>query len=83
VDYAKSGEAVNLAEDVLKVEEFRIEAKSDFIRAINHKAVHDPKGEYYKSPHLLGRIYRRVQDIEYAVLEHVDKFGLRGLSRES
>lgn len=46
VDYAKNGETVKLAEDVLKIEEFRVEAKPDFVHAINHKTGYDPKSEY-------------------------------------
>ncbi|KAH6989694.1 RNA dependent RNA polymerase-domain-containing protein [Ilyonectria sp. MPI-CAGE-AT-0026] len=65
VDYAKSGERVNLASDVFSKVEFRVQENPDFLRALGGNAVIDSSAGYYKSPNLLGTLYRTFKSIEY------------------
>lgn len=82
VDYAKNGEAVQLAQDVLGDPDFQVRAKPDFVRALNHKVGYDLNGEYYASDRLLGRLYRSIQQKQYVIPENVDRSGLGGLLRK-
>lgn len=66
VDYAKSGEAVHLLEDVLSNPAFKVlEPKPDFLRALNRKNPVNPDQKYYESQSLLGKIYRKVGKVSY------------------
>ena len=77
VDYAKSGNKVDLTENVLNHSNFEFAAKPDFLRAVNLKAFYDAKGEYYESSGLLGRIYRMVKEVQFIYPEVLDNAGLR------
>ncbi|KAK3361011.1 RNA dependent RNA polymerase-domain-containing protein [Lasiosphaeria ovina] len=82
VDYAKSGDAVNLVADVVNDPRFGIlDRKPDFLRAIRRSGEEDEDSgeeeeeegaEYYKSEGLLGEIYRRFAFIEYDVPHDAD-----------
>lgn len=65
VDYAKSGQKVDLAEDVLGEEKFQTCAKPDFLRAFGRRSHRHFRGEYYQSPQLLGRLYREFEGQRY------------------
>ena len=77
VDYAKSGQEVNLARDIFTNPNFNVTTKPDFLYPLSQKAFHDVNGEYYQTPNLLGRIYRKVADTEYTIPNVVTNLGLR------
>lgn len=65
VDYAKSGQKVDLFKDILRKEEFQTHAKPDFLRAFGSMSYHNFGGEYYRSERLLGRLYREFEGLRY------------------
>ena len=77
VDYAKSGVKVDLYENVLNTDKFRVTAKPDFLRGLNRRASYDSKGGYYQSPKVLGRIYRKISELNYDVPGPVDDSTLK------
>lgn len=76
LDYAKSGVKVDLVEDVVGNPQFQVSPKPDFLKPLGRWELYDSKGEYVPSEHLLGRIYRKFKDVEYAIPERVDNGNL-------
>lgn len=77
VDYAKSGVKVDLYENIVNTERFRVSAKPDLLRGLNRKAFYDSKGEYYQSSNVLGKIYRRISGLKYDIPDPIDDSTLR------
>ncbi|KAI1855923.1 hypothetical protein JX265_012006 [Neoarthrinium moseri] len=76
VDYPKSGVKVNLYDDVLSNEKFAAKGAPDFLRGV--KRIYEPKDELYQSPHLLGRIYRKISRLTYGIPDSTNNADLKG-----
>lgn len=76
VDYAKSGEVVDLTKDVLQDPRFKVLEKPDFLCALNGKALHDPKAKYHESSSVLGKIYREHIHMKYTLPRRLDNLTL-------
>ncbi|KAF3904589.1 hypothetical protein ABW21_db0203522 [Orbilia brochopaga] len=73
VDYAKSGEAVDLIADVEGVPKFRFQAMPNFLRATSHKVDVNGRGEHSHPRSLLETIYRNFDQHKEHVLELVTR----------
>lgn len=76
VDYAKSGEVVDLTKDVLQDPRFKVLEKPDFLCALNGKALYDPKAKYHESSSVLGKIYREHIHMKYTLPRRLDNLTL-------
>jgi len=72
VDYAKSGDGVDLIADVFSKTNFQVaRSRPDFLHAVSRKIAAAGSiattGDYYQSSGLLGQLYRKFSAVEYAL----------------
>ncbi|KAF4452569.1 RdRP-domain-containing protein [Fusarium austroafricanum] len=72
VDYAKSGKAVDLVGDVFSSPKFKISQNPDFLRAFGRKGIFNSSTGYYQSSSVLGKIYRRFENINFNFVTKLD-----------